>query len=107
MQPDFDHVMRSIRSRLVADACESLGRMTQATRRAMTPVATALLDALVHTAKGSSKAIRDPGTRLFSLFSEHARFDLQRVHRLFKESPQGAMAPRYDLFVRRSVCSLC
>ncbi|KAJ0392231.1 hypothetical protein P43SY_010566 [Pythium insidiosum] len=88
LAPDFAQVMRSIRSRLVADACESLGRITQATRRAITPVATALLDALVHTAKGSSKAIRDPGTRLFSLFSEHARFDLQRVHRLFKESPQ-------------------
>jgi hypothetical protein len=84
-------MLRSIRSKLVCDVCEQLGRIVKTTRLAFTPLASALLEALASTAKASSVAIRNPGFQLFSDVSQYSRYDLQAVQKVYSSSPQGRL----------------
>uniref|UniRef100_K3W826 CLASP N-terminal domain-containing protein n=1 Tax=Globisporangium ultimum (strain ATCC 200006 / CBS 805.95 / DAOM BR144) TaxID=431595 RepID=K3W826_GLOUD len=76
------------RSKLVGEVCGHIARIVKVMLRDFRDVANELLPSLANTAKGASGAVRQPGAKLFSVISEHVRYDLQMLQRIFVRSPQ-------------------
>lgn len=85
---EFCKLFVDLRSKLVADTCDQLGRIVKVTGLAFAPLANLLLRGLANTAKASSVACRNPGFRVFSDVTQYSRFDLHIMHTVFKTSPQ-------------------
>ncbi|KAL4128880.1 hypothetical protein PRIC2_007860 [Phytophthora ramorum] len=78
----------SIRSRLVKDVCEHLLRIVKVTGRDFQDLANALLPQIVHTAKNSSAAVRQPGAKLLCKVSELVRYDVSLMRKIFAQLTQ-------------------
>ncbi|TYZ59756.1 hypothetical protein PybrP1_009831 [[Pythium] brassicae (nom. inval.)] len=88
LSSDLGAQITGYRSKLVGHVCKSVARVVVATRRDFRELANELLPSLVNTAKGASGAVRTPGAELFKVISEHVRFDLQLLRKIFAQSPQ-------------------
>ncbi|EEY63447.1 uncharacterized protein PITG_21519 [Phytophthora infestans T30-4] len=73
----------SHRSKLVKDTCEGLLRIVQEIGRDFQDMANALLPQIVCTAKNSSAAIRQPGSKLLCKMSEVVRYDLSLLKKIY------------------------
>jgi hypothetical protein len=78
-------------------------------------LANALLPQIVNTAKNSSAAVRQPGSRLLSKISELVRYDLTLLRKIFVQQTQGephcsvgeAFGTWADLLSLQTACAIC
>ncbi|ETI43161.1 hypothetical protein F443_11865 [Phytophthora nicotianae P1569] len=87
--------LTSHRSKLVKDTCECLLRIVNVMGRDFQDVANALLPHIVGTAKNSSAAIRQPGSKLLSKMSEVVRYDLSFLKKIY----MPLMQPKASMLV--------
>ncbi|OWZ18022.1 hypothetical protein PHMEG_0007955 [Phytophthora megakarya] len=78
----------SIRSKLVKDVCEALLRIVKVLGRDFQDMANAILPQIIATAKCSSAAIRQPGSKLMSKLSEAVRYDLSLLRKIYVQLMQ-------------------
>ncbi|KAK1941237.1 hypothetical protein P3T76_007103 [Phytophthora citrophthora] len=78
----------SIRSKLVKDVCEHLLRIVKVTGLEFQDMANALLPHIINTAKNSSGAVRQPGSRLMGTISELVRYDLSLMRKIYVQLVQ-------------------
>ncbi|KAG1713071.1 hypothetical protein DVH05_000798 [Phytophthora capsici] len=78
----------SIRSKLVKDVCEHLLRVVKVMGLDFQDMANALLPQIINTAKNSSGAVRQPGSRLMGKISELVRYDLSLMRKIYVQVVQ-------------------
>ena len=84
-QGEIGAQVTDLRSKLVKSTCEALVKLVRAAKRDFQPLADHILPSVVKVASNSSAAFRTPGIACFHAISQHARYNLQAVHRLYTQ----------------------